>query len=91
LALLNVLPNDYLTEIRVANGELTLHFDFQNEDNRFKLKLPPSTSIVIESASEDALAVCKENVLKVIKTDARKFYLNSEVKLTLSRTGIKVC
>ena len=36
LALLSALPIEELSEIRIASGELSLHFDFRGDD-RFKV------------------------------------------------------
>jgi hypothetical protein len=39
--------------------------------------------------SADPLLVCDENKLKVIRTEARKFFLAPEMQLNLTRTTIK--
>jgi hypothetical protein len=39
--------------------------------------------------SADPLLVCDEKKLKVIRTDARKFFLAPEMQLNLTRTTIK--
>ncbi len=56
-----------------------------------QLKIAPTSAIVVESGNkDDPTAVCKENTLKVIRTDARKFYTAPEIRFALTRTGIKV-
>ena len=59
--------------------------------SRSQLKIAPTSAIVVESGNkDDPTAVCKENTLKVIRTDARKFYTAPEIRFALTRTGIKV-
>ncbi len=49
--LLSLLPLSDILDIKMAFGEVAIRFDFNGKEQA-KLKLPPSTSIVVASGNE---------------------------------------